>query len=268
MKRRLDQWLVENNLAESRHKAQALILAGQVLVNEQRVEKPGRMIAADAVVRLKGEVLRYVGRGGLKLEGALRAFALDVAGAVCLDVGASTGGFTDCLLQFGAARVYAVDVGRNQLAWRLRVDPRVVVREGVNARHLTSADFPERFDLVVGDLSFISLDKILPALDPLGKPSAKLIVLVKPQFEVGRDDVGKGGVVRDPRLRRQSVERVISASWAAGFSPLGVMRSPIDGADGNAEFLLLAAFGTTDPAAKPEFDAHLLESVEKLFENP
>lgn len=236
---RLDQWLVEHNLAESRHKAQALILAGQVLINEQRAEKPSQVVTDQTSVRIRGEGLRYVGRGGLKLEGALRTFGLMVEQAVCLDVGASTGGFTDCLLQHGAARVYAIDVGTNQLVWKLRTSPQVIVREQVNARYLQPSDFPELFDVVTCDVSFISQDKILPALGPLMKNNAFLITLVKPQFEVGREDVGKGGIVKDPLLHRRAIEKVAQAAQMAGIQPWHVMCSPIEGADGNREFLLI-----------------------------
>lgn len=239
-KRRLDTYLVEVGLAESRHKAQALILAGQVLLNDRPADKPGLAVPPDAVVRLRGEPPRYVGRGGLKLEAALREFEVDVQDAVCLDVGASTGGFTDCLLQHGARRVYAVDVGRNQLAWKLRCDPRVVVREGVNARRLTPEAFPERFAVATVDVSFISLALILPALPPLLLPEAALILLVKPQFEVGRAEVGKGGVVRDPRLQAAAVARIIAAARHNDFLPRRLAASPIPGAAGNREFLLLA----------------------------
>src|SRR5690349_7467896 len=184
---RIDKLLVERGLAESRTKAQAMVMAGVVLVNEQRVEKPSEQFAFDSQIRVKhaeDPASRYVGRGGLKLEAALREFQIDVRGAVCLDVGASTGGFTDCLLQNGAAKVFAIDAGHNQIDWRLRNDPRVEVREGVNARYLKPEDFPVSFDLIVIDVSFISLDKILPSVVTLLQPHASLVVLIKPQFEV------------------------------------------------------------------------------------
>ncbi|MCS7080602.1 MAG: TlyA family RNA methyltransferase [Chloracidobacterium sp.] len=239
-KRRLDSYLVEAGLAESRQKAQALILAGQVLVNDRPANKPSQPVPPEAVVRLRGETLRYVGRGGVKLEAALQTFAVDVRDAVCLDVGASTGGFTDCLLQHGARRVYAVDVGHNQLAWKLRCDPRVIVHERVNARHLTPEMFPEQFAVATVDVSFISLELILPALHPLLLPEAALILLVKPQFEVGRNEVGKGGIVRDPQLQAKAVARIIIAARRNNFHPLRLTASPILGAAGNREFLLLA----------------------------
>ncbi len=246
-KRRLDTYLVETGLAESRHKAQALILAGQVLLNERPADKPGQPVPPGAVVRLRGETLRYVGRGGLKLEAALREFGVEVSDAVCLDVGASTGGFTDCLLQHGARRVYAVDVGRNQLAWKLRCEPRVILREGVNARYLTPEMFPEQFAVATVDVSFISLALILPALCPLLLPEAALILLIKPQFEVGRAEVGKGGVVREAKRQADAVTRIIAASRHNRLVPLRLIASPILGAAGNREFLLLAR-RTVSPA--------------------
>src|SRR6185503_13899143 len=201
---RIDKLLVERGLADSRTKAQALIMAGAVLVNEQRVAKPSDLTPLEAQIRVKGSddpTSRYVGRGGLKLEAALRDFQIDVTGFTCLDVGASTGGFTDCLLQRGAAKVFSIDVGHNQIDWRLRNDPRVEVREGLNARYLQPKDFPQKFDLVAVDVSFISVAKILPALIPLIRKSGAIITLIKPQFEVGRGEVGSGGIVRDATKR-------------------------------------------------------------------
>ncbi len=243
MKReRIDKLLVERGLAPSRTRAQALVMAGLVLVGEQRVEKSSETYPADAPVRVRGSddpAARYVGRGGLKLERALDEFRVDPAGLVCLDVGASTGGFTDCLLQRGARRVVAVDVGRNQIDWRLRTDERVEVREGVNARYLTPADFDEQFDLAVMDLSFISATKVLPAVVALLRAGGRVIVLVKPQFEVGRGEVGKGGVVTDPEKHARVVEEVNAAAVALGLAARGVVESPLRGADGNVEFLAL-----------------------------
>ncbi|MBI4751543.1 MAG: TlyA family RNA methyltransferase [Acidobacteria bacterium] len=266
---RLDQWLVDHHLAESRHKAQALILAGQVLVNEQRAEKPGQLVPEQAQVRIRGEAMRYVGRGGLKLEGALRTFGLVVEQAVCLDVGASTGGFTDCLLQHGATRVYAIDVGTNQLAWKLRNSPQVIVREQVNARYLQPSDFPELFDVVTCDVSFISQDKILPAVALLMKPGALLITLVKPQFEVGREDVGKKGIVKDPALHRRAIEKVAQVAQVAGIQPWHVMCSPIEGADGNREFLLIGKRQAAEGLdGFPEVDLTLWQAeLQALFRN-
>ena len=241
MKReRIDKLLVERGLAESRTKAQALVMAGVVLVDEQRVQKPSEQFAIDARIRVKhadAPGSRYVGRGGLKLEAALREFQIDVKGAVCLDVGASTGGFTDCLLQNGAQKVFAVDVGHNQIDWRLRNDPRVEVREGVNARYLQPEDFPVQFDLAVIDVSFISATKVLPAIVPLIGEDGSLVTLIKPQFEVGRGEVGGGGIVRDAAKRAQAVDTVNGAATELGLQIAGVIESPIQGAEGNVEFL-------------------------------
>ena len=243
MKReRIDKLLVERGLASSRTKAQALVMAGAVLVDEQRAEKPSELVAPDAQLRVKGAhdpASRYVGRGGLKLEAALREFEIDVRDLICLDVGASTGGFTDCLLQHGARRVVAVDVGHNQIDWRLRNDQRVEVREGVNARYLQPEDFAERFDLAVMDLSFISATKVIPAIVPLLAESRSLIVLIKPQFEVGRGEVGKGGVVREPEKHARVIEEVNQAARETGLTVRRVIESSLRGADGNIEFLAL-----------------------------
>jgi 23S rRNA (cytidine1920-2'-O)/16S rRNA (cytidine1409-2'-O)-methyltransferase len=239
---RIDKLLVERGLAESRTKAQAMVMAGVVLVNEQRVEKSSEAIPADAEIRIKGgddPASRYVGRGGLKLEAALREFEIEVAGLTCLDIGSSTGGFTDCLLQQGARRVVSVDVGHNQIDWRLRTDPRVEVREGVNARYLKPSDFQIQFDLIVMDVSFISATKILPAIVSLLNPDGRLILLIKPQFEVGRGEVGKGGVVRDPEKHARVIEEVNQAAIELGLAARNVIESPIRGADGNLEFLAL-----------------------------
>ncbi|MDX1483487.1 MAG: TlyA family RNA methyltransferase [Alphaproteobacteria bacterium] len=238
---RLDQALVERGLAASRSQAQALVMAGKVFSRERRLDKPGHAVAADQPLEVRGEVHPWVSRGGLKLAHGLEHFGLNVAGAVALDIGASTGGFTDVLLANGAARVYAVDVGRAQLAWKLRQDPRVIVLEGVNARHLTPDQVPEAVDLVVCDASFIGLQVVLPAALALARPGARLIALIKPQFEVGRGRVGKGGVVRDPALHEEVVARI--RDWLEadmGWRVLGVAESPITGAEGNREFLICA----------------------------
>ena len=243
MKReRIDKLLVERGLAESRTKAQAMVMAGVVLVNEQRVEKPSHLFDTNSIIRLKGDgdpASRYVGRGGLKLEAALREFQIDVSGFTCLDVGASTGGFTDCLLQHGARRVVALDVGHNQIDWRLRNDPRVEVREGVNARYLKPEDFQERFNLAVIDVSFISVTKVLPAIVPLLIHGGSIVTLIKPQFEVGKGEVGSGGIVRDAEKRARVVEQVNGAATALGLNVVKVIESPIQGAEGNVEFLAL-----------------------------
>lgn len=236
--RRLDQLLVERGLAGSREKARALILAGQVLVNGQKSDKAGRAVALNARVELL-EQPRYVSRGGVKLEAALGHFGIHVAGQICLDVGSSTGGFTDCLLQHGAARIYAIDVGTAQLDWKLRNHPRVVVREQVNARYLSRADVPEAIQIAVCDVSFISITMILPALVKLLAGRAEMVILVKPQFELERRQVGKGGIVRDPELHRQACQRVEEAVRELGFRT-DVIPSPILGAEGNQEFLLYA----------------------------
>ena len=235
---RIDQLLVERGLADSREKAQALILAGQVTVNGQKASKPGHGVARDTAIEV-AERMPYVSRGGYKLAGALDHWKIEVAGRTCLDVGSSTGGFTDCLLQRGAARVWAVDVGHNQLAWKLRNDARVVSREGVNARFLRPEDFPAPFDIVVGDASFISLTLLIPALVPLLAAHGVMILLVKPQFEVERGQVGKGGIVRDPELHRAACDRVRAAVETLGFET-DIIESPILGAEGNREFLLYA----------------------------
>ncbi|HUM12384.1 MAG TPA: TlyA family RNA methyltransferase [Myxococcaceae bacterium] len=239
-KERLDVLLVELGLAPTRAKAQALVLAGQVVVDDQRVDKPGTRVPADAEVRLKGEPMPYVSRGGLKLEAALRHFQLDVHGAVCADIGASTGGFTDCLLQAGAAKVYALDVGRGQLHARLRSDPRVVLHEGVNARYLDPSDLPESVSVLAIDVSFISLTQVLPATVRCLQPGGVTVVLVKPQFEAGREQVGKGGVVRDDAVRAEAVARVQNCMEGLGLIPIGTLDSPIHGPAGNREILVVA----------------------------
>jgi len=239
---RVDKLLVERGLAESRTKAQAMVMAGVVLVNEQRINKPSDLVAPDAEIRVKGgddPASRYVGRGGLKLEAALREFHINVEGLTCLDVGASTGGFTDCLLQHGAGKVISIDVGHNQIDWRLRKDSRVEVREGINARYLKPDDFPGRFELVVMDVSFISATKIMPAIVPLLTDTGQLITLIKPQFEVGRGEVGKGGIVRDRQKHARVIDEVNRAAQDLGLEARNVIESPIHGADGNVEFLAL-----------------------------
>ena len=241
MKLRLDQLLVQRGLAESRTKAQALILAGKVFSGGTRLDKPGHHVAQDLELDVRRPDHPWVSRGGIKLAHGLDRFAIEVAGTTAIDIGASTGGFTDVLLSRGAAKVYAVDVGRGQLAWRLREDPRVVVLEGVNARHLTREHVPEPAELLVADASFIGLETVLPAAIALTAPEARLIALIKPQFEVGKGRVGKGGIVRDPALHRAVCVRI--SAWLAGldgWTVLGTTESPITGTDGNVEFLIAA----------------------------
>jgi 23S rRNA (cytidine1920-2'-O)/16S rRNA (cytidine1409-2'-O)-methyltransferase len=235
---RLDLLLVQRGLCASRAQAQARIMAGDVLVGDRPVTKAGTPVAEDADLRLRGEGLPYVGRGGLKLAGALDAFGLDPAGWVCFDAGASTGGFTDCLLQRGAARVYAVDVGTNQLHWKLRSDPRVVSMEQVNLRAWDPARIPERCRLLVADVSFISLRLVIPPLLPSLLPGADAVLLVKPQFEAGRDEVGAGGIVRDPATHQRVREEVWAFFQGTPLRPRGWCDSPILGGEGNREFLL------------------------------
>ena len=233
---RLDLILVQKGLAPSRQRAQTLIMAGKVLVDSQPVDKPGARVAGDAQIELRGEDLPFVSRGGLKLEHAIRALGINVAGWVCLDVGASTGGFTDCLLQHGARRVYAVDVGYGQLAWKLRQDPRVVVIERTNIRYLPPGIIPRPVDLITIDVSFISLKIVTPAVFRLLKPGGSLLVLIKPQFEVGKGQVGKGGVVRDPALHTQVIRELSSFFEQNGLVGQATIPSPILGPKGNQEF--------------------------------
>jgi 23S rRNA (cytidine1920-2'-O)/16S rRNA (cytidine1409-2'-O)-methyltransferase len=249
-KLRLDQLLIERGLADSRAKAQALILAGQVFSGDQRLEKPGQSLVGDVELEVRAPGVPYVSRGGIKLAHGLDRLGIDPTGRVALDVGASTGGFTDLLLQRGAARVYAVDVGHGQLDWRLRNDRRVVVLEKTNARHLTREHVPEPVELVVCDVSFISLELALPAALALAAPGAVLVALIKPQFEVGKGQVGKGGVVRDPALHDAVCARI--ARWLGhkqGWHVLGVTASPITGPKGNREFLIAARRTEMPPLA-------------------
>jgi len=238
LKNRLDKLLVSRGLAASRERAQALILAGKVLVDEQKVDKAGAQVGAEAVIRLLGEDLKYVSRGGLKLERALEYWKIVVDGQVCLDVGASTGGFTDCLLQRGAAKVFAVDVGHGQLAWKIRNDPRVVVMEKLNARFLSRADIPILVDLCVIDVSFISLTLILPNAFELITPNGMILALIKPQFELQREDVGRGGLVREPALHEKAQQKIVNFVESAGHHVVGLVPSTITGADGNQEFFI------------------------------
>jgi 23S rRNA (cytidine1920-2'-O)/16S rRNA (cytidine1409-2'-O)-methyltransferase len=239
-KLRLDRLLVERGLAGTRERAQAFIAAGQVLVNGQRLDKAGMSVPDDVEVRIIGETLRYVGRGGLKLEKALQEFHVPVEDRIAIDIGASTGGFTDCLLQHGARKVYAVDVGYGQMAWKLRQDPRVVVIERTNVRVMDPSLVPERADLAVIDVSFISLEKVFPPALQFLKPDAGLVALIKPQFEVGKERVDKGGIVRDEDARKGAVRKIEEFVKNIGLDVKGVIPSPITGKDGNIEFLLYA----------------------------
>lgn len=238
-KERIDKLLTDQGLAPSRTKAQAMVMAGIVLVDEKRVEKSSETFEATSRIRIKGESPenKYVSRGGMKLEAALSAFAIDSTGLECIDIGSSTGGFTDCLLQHGARHVTCIDSGTNQLDWRIRTDERVEVKENTNARMLTPADFQGGFDLAVMDVSFISATKVLPALVGLIQPQGHLIVLIKPQFEVGKAEVGKGGIVREPEKHERVVAEVNAFAESLHLRVLGVIDSPILGAEGNKEFL-------------------------------
>lgn len=263
-KERIDKLLVDLGFAESRAKAQALIMAGAVLVDERRVNKPSELFLPDVKIRIKGDAneARYVGRGGLKLEAALNEFDISPAGFECLDVGSSTGGFTDCLLQHGARRVVALDVGTNQLAWKIRSDPRVDVRENTNARNLTEKDFERKFDLIVMDVSFISVTKILPSLRELLGEGGRMVVLIKPQFEVGKGEVGKGGIVREPDKHERVVAEVNRFATSLGLQVVGTINSPITGAEGNREFLSCYARSSPTEAAP-----RLIEGEDFYFED-
>lgn len=238
-KQRLDTLVLEQGLAASIEKARALIMAGQVVVGDHAVDKAGQQVAIDAEIRLKGENIPFVSRGGLKLRRALDEFGVDVAGLVAVDVGSSTGGFTDCLLQAGAVKVFAIDVGYSQLAWKLQQDPRVVSMERTNIRTVTPDQLDDEPVLAVVDASFISLSKVLPSTVGLLKPGGRIIALIKPQFEVGRGEVGKGGIVRDPAAHEKVIEDVRQTASDLGLKVAGLCASPITGADGNREFLIL-----------------------------
>ena len=239
MKERVDALLVARGLCDSREQAKRLVLAGEVRSGDRLIEKPSVTLEADAPLEVK-EKLKYVGRGGLKMEGALEGFGIDVTGLICADIGASTGGFTDCLLQRGAAKVHAVDVGTNQLAWKIRSDPRVVVKEKFNARHMVPDDLGDPIALAVMDLSFISLTKVLPAVFSVLGEGGQVVCLIKPQFELQADDLGKGGIVKNPALYTQVEQRVRQACQAAGLDVLDWFASAIHGGDGNQEFFIHA----------------------------
>jgi len=243
---RLDVLLVEKGLQESRQKAQATIMSGLVYVNQQKVDKPGTPVAEDAVLEVRGSALRYVSRGGLKLEKAMAVWPIDLNGAVCMDIGASTGGFTDCMLQNGAKKVYAVDVGYGQLAWSLRSDSRVVCLERTNARYLSHEIIPEEPDFSSVDVSFISLKLILPAIAGVLRPGGRVVCLIKPQFEAGREKVGKKGVVRDPSVHLEVLERFLCHAKESGFTVIDLTYSPIRGPEGNIEYLGFLERGSQD----------------------
>ena len=252
MKERIDKVLLDRGLVRSRQQAQALILGGAVLAGNQRIDKPGTKVDTTADIRLKSAPLPYVSRGGLKLEKAVAVFTPDVNNWVCLDIGASTGGFTDCLLQKGATRVYTIDVGHNQLDWKLRSDPRVVWKEGVNARYLKFEDVGATVDLIVMDLSFISLTLILPVLRPFTRPMTRILCLVKPQFEVGKEHVEKGGLVTDPNKHQEVIVKIRWCAESLGYTVLGVIDSPILGAEGNKEFFLGLAASDQQPVVSSQ----------------
>ena len=247
MKKRLDVLVTERGLAESRERAKTLIMTGQVYVDNQKADKPGDTFAEEAQIEVRGKGLRYVSRGGLKLEKAMKEFDLELTGTVCMDIGASTGGFTDCMLQNGAEKVYAVDVGYGQLAWSLRQDPRVVCMERTNVRYLTPEQIQEPLDFGSVDVSFISLRLILPALRGLMKPEGEVVCLVKPQFEAGREKVGKKGVVRDPKVHLEVLEQFLENAAACGFAVKEMTFSPIRGPEGNIEYLGHLSVGPGEP---------------------
>lgn len=251
---RLDQLVFDKGLAESRERAKAYIMAGSVYVNGQKETKPGTSVTEDAAVEMRGATLPYVSRGGWKLEKALRVFPIDVKDAVCIDCGASTGGFTDVLLQSGAAKIYAVDVGYGQLAWSLRTDPRVVCMERTNIRYVTHEQIPEEMDVAVADLSFISLRLILGAVGALLKPEGEMVCLVKPQFEAGKDKVGKKGVVRDPSVHAEVLREFLRYAPECGFGVRGLDFSPIRGPEGNIEYLAWLKKGA-ESIPEPDIDA-------------
>ena len=238
MKKRIDVLLFERGLAPSREKARTLIMAGSVYVNNQKFDKPGDTVSDDAEIEVRGSTLKYVSRGGLKLEKAMQLFPIDLNGKICMDIGASTGGFTDCMLRNGAQKVYSVDVGYGQLAWQLRQDPRVVNLERTNARYLTREQVPEEIDFFSVDVSFISLRIILPAVRPFLRDGGQAVCLIKPQFEAGREKVGKKGVVRDRAVHEEVVETICRFAVENGYSVLGLTFSPVKGPEGNIEYLV------------------------------
>ena len=265
MKIRLDQYLVQHGLIQSRERAKAMIMSGVVFVNEQKVDKAGEMIKEDAKVEVRGHDIGYVSRGGLKLEKAMQCFPLTPKGKVCMDIGASTGGFTDCMLQNGAVKVYAVDVGYGQLAWKLRSDPRVVCLERTNARYLDHEQIPDELDFTSIDVSFISLKLIFPALYGLLRQGGEIACLIKPQFEAGREKVGKKGVVRDPKVHLEVLENFLNHAKDNHFTVLGITYSPIRGPEGNIEYLGYLR-KSEEPDCIPDLTALVDASHEELKE--
>ena len=265
MKERLDVLLVKRGLASSREKARAIIMSGNVFVKGQREDKPGTNIdEQEPDIVVKGNPLKYVSRGGLKLEKSIAEFLLDLSNMVCMDIGSSTGGFTDCMLQNGAAKVYAIDSGHGQLDWKLRCDERVICMEKTNFRYVTCEQINEPIDFASADVSFISLDKILPAAFPLLKEHARMVCLIKPQFEAGREQVGKKGVVRDRKVHEEVIERIIDVAEENGFGPQKFTYSPIKGPEGNIEYLILLEKGGTSEA--PKLKEMIRPTVDDAFE--
>ena len=266
MKIRLDQYLVQHGMIQSRERAKAMIMSGVVFVNEQKVDKAGEMIKEDAKVEVRGHDIGYVSRGGLKLEKAMAECPIELNGCICGDIGASTGGFSDCMLQTGASKVYSVDVGYGQLAWKLREDPRVVCMERTNARYLTHEQIPDELDFASIDVSFISLKLILPAVADVLKDGGYVASLVKPQFEAGREKVGKKGVVRDPAVHKEVLEHYLEHAREAGFGVLGLTYSPIRGPEGNIEYLGFLQKGA-ETTVSFDLDALVEESHQTLKEH-
>ena len=252
MKKRLDAAVVERGLVSGRDRAKGIIMAGQVYVNQQKADKPGQLVSDTDQIEVRGETLRYVSRGGLKLEKSMETFPISLEGCVCGDIGASTGGFTDCMLQNGASKVYSIDVGYGQLAWKLRTDPRVVNLERTNVRYLTREQVPEQLDFISIDVSFISLALVLPVVWNFLKEGCKVVCLVKPQFEAGRELVGKKGVVRDPATHQMVLEKVLNVAQEIGFRPMGLTFSPVRGPEGNIEYLLFLSKEQGEPLVTKE----------------
>ncbi len=266
MKERLDAAVVARGLVSGRDRAKGLIMAGQVYVDGQKADKPGQQVDENSRIEVRGDTLAYVSRGGLKLEKAMTAFDLSLEGMICADIGASTGGFTDCMLQNGASKVYAIDVGYGQLAWKLRNDPRVVNLERTNVRYVTRQQVPDPLDFASIDVSFISLGLVLPVVFQLLKDQCKVTCLVKPQFEAGRELVGKKGVVRDPATHRMVIEKVLTTAQEIGFQPLGITFSPVKGPEGNIEYLLLLKKGEGEPLVGAEDAARVVEESHKKLD--